>query len=135
MYFTGMISILAAFIILVLGTYWLLYPYKIIEVKKIPATVITKTVKVGDMLSYEVDYCKYKQIPAEVTIEWVDDIMWTEPSFITNNPSGCFQSHPNHKVPVLPAGAYHMHVIYKYQPNPIRTMYYEYDTESFQIIK
>lgn len=52
--------------ILCLTLFWLLYPYKTIEVEE-PMKILTPVIKAGDPIEYEVSYCKFKGRPGAIT--------------------------------------------------------------------
>ena len=134
-----------AFIVLVaialtLGVilFWLLYPYKVSEVKS-PAEVITKTLKPGEYLQY--------RFQAEVfnphDVDSVNRKLSNGSSYIMES------THPprpkagkvdvvvsSNKIPsnICP-GEYKMVFEAEHRVNPIRTVSVEWETEKFQIVR
>lgn len=98
--------------------YWSVYPYKPIVIS---ITAINTTVKAGDSLFYQADYCKYMQLPATVSRSFVDGIIFSTASIVADNPVGCRTSKMVIEVPKgLISGEYTLKIIYSYQVNPIR---------------
>jgi len=121
-----------AFGLMCLLGYWYLYPYKIITAKE-PLVIGTKQVKPGDELDITIDYCKYYDLPADVTVHYSDGVVYSRPTFTTRNQAGCHISKPEETVPKLPNSNYTVTMIYRYHPNPIRTIIYSFESEPFTI--
>jgi len=115
--------------------YWVLWPYNIITVKS-PIHVISKTVKPGGLLVYEVEYCKYMSLPAIVTMQLIDMEIHFFPAITVNLPKGCTKSIRRQELPMrLAPDFYHLHISSTYQPNPLRSITYDWDTELFQVMQ
>ena len=116
--------------------FWMLYPYRIIEFKNEPFPIEAKTVEQGGLLNYTVSYCKFEAIGATVTKIFTDGILYTMPAIETNRPVGCDSNLVYVKVPPeLPKGKYTLTSIYRFKPNPVRTVDYVVHTEDFYIIE
>lgn len=117
------------------AAYWLYYPYQVL-VLKTPIHVVTKTLKPGGLLIYEVEYCKYMNLPAQVTRQLIDTEVHFFPPVTSNLPVGCSKSRRTQELPTLLASDYyHLHITNTYQVNPLRTMTYSWDTEVFEVTK
>jgi len=128
------LTLILAFGLILLIGYWLIYPYKPIQFNKLE--LITPVVKQGGILKYEVDYCKYMNISAEVTRTYNNGIIYTTPTTTSNNPTGChditiFVIIP----PELPSAYYTITMRYKYQVNPIRIVEYTVNSDKFEVIE
>ena len=130
------LSLLFALAFGIIIFYWVVYPYKPMVFKAKVFPISNKIVKIGMTLSYVSDYCKNIDLPAMVTREFRNELIFVTPSTITNRPTGC------HKIligvlipPELPAGKYIMAQTYTYQVNPIRTITVRENTEEFEVIK
>lgn len=132
MYYVGILTILSSFAIIGVIVYWLTWPYEVIKLRSI-AKPDKITYTKNDTIYYQVDYCKTMSIPATVTIQFLDGVLYTMPSFQTNNPAGCQDSKGTIPVPNIPSGEYRLKVTYVYEVNPIRTWTYTYETTPFQI--
>ena len=134
MYILGIISLILSSFILLLMFFWTLYPYKPIVINKEPIKVITKEVKKGDILIYELDYCKNDVNDVSISRSFVDGIIFTTPSITVKNPIGCKVSNVSIQVPeTLPEGEYYLKVSYSYQVNPIRKVSVDSTTETFTV--
>lgn len=121
---------------------WSIYPYRILEFNKdgqtgrIESFVQNKIVKGGEHLSIKVDYCKYVDMGAEVTISFVDGFIYNTPPVAMNMPVGCHLVTMQIYVPkAIPAGEYKVSTLFRYHPNPIRTIDVTQKTEKFTVIK
>lgn len=134
MYILGIISLILSSFILLLMFFWSIYPYKPIVINKEPIKVITKEVKKGDILIYELDYCKNNKNKVEISRSFVDGIVFATPTVTTENPLGCTVSNISIQVPeTLPNGEYYLKVSYSYQVNPIRKVSVDSTTETFTV--
>ena len=125
---------LALGILLVIG-YWSFYPYKPLTINTPEASVENKKLKVGEFLHYKIDYCKNYDISARLDRAFIDGVIYSMPSTNANNPIGCAINNIYMEVPNLPTGTYKLKIEYRYEVNPIRTVYYQVYTEDFQIVK
>jgi hypothetical protein len=117
--------------------YWYLYPYKPITFNKTPFPVETKIVKVGGILTYDIDYCKYNTIVPTTTKTFVDQIIYDIPDTTAiAKKVGCSTIFVDIQVPSnLPAGQYHLGITYHYQVNPVRKIDISVETEMFQVVQ
>jgi len=121
----------AGFICLIF--YWLLYPYNPIEFKEIS---LGKTeYKAGDNLDIYIDYCKYTNLPAETTVQYIDGIIFTQPPFVSNTPKKCGKVVTADVVipTALVPGDYNFRQTMTYQVNPIRQVSVVFETPKFEI--
>lgn len=127
------ISLFFGYIAVGVIAFWLFWPYKVFELKS-PITVDKKNYNAGDTLTYTVDYCKYKSLPATLYRSYVDGVIYNIASIVANNPTGCHVTHPTTLVPNLPSGVYFIRLVFVYQVNPLRTITKTIETEPFNII-
>jgi hypothetical protein len=122
-----------AFVLLVL--FWLLYPYKTLEVNNSPYPV-TQEVRKGSSVMFEMDYCKYTNKPVTIARRYVDGIIYVVPNLVSAyNEKGCRVSLITEDVPEnLPEGEYTMVFFYTYQVNPIREITVSASTQTFKIV-
>lgn len=134
-YYIAMGTIFFGIITILFVTFLLVYPYKVIEFQKVDITK-QKTVKSGGYLQVTQNYCKYMNLPAEVSRSFVDNVIYQVPVFTTNRKIGCNSSIEYIYVPkALPAGKYYIETIYRYQVNPLRKIEIKAKTSTFEIIK
>lgn len=117
-----------------LMTFWLVYPYKTLEIKR--AEVITPIVAQNDHVHYKLDYCKYNSKPATVHKSFVDGIVYRLPAKVSNVPEGCREGATVAvEIPhSLPPGQYKIQSITTYQVNPIRRIDVFYETDTFHVV-
>jgi hypothetical protein len=134
-YFNYFVLVLAFSSILVVS-FWLLYPYKTSTPNVQPYKIVTQEVKVGDTLLYQSDWCRFTDVPAEVDRMFVDSLVFSMPTVISQYKIGCYNMNIAVVVPsTLPEGKYKLKMIYRYKVNPIRTIIKIAETETFNIIK
>lgn len=97
--------------------------------------VVTKTVKAGSYLKYQLNYCKYTQDISTVYQTLAGHNIYTLAQIQRNIPVGC-----QHLVitdvyipPTVPPGTYTLYITVEYHPNPIRTVQYFVHTVPFQV--
>ena len=130
------IILFTAFILVCLVFYWLVYPYKVIEIKDPIFPVMNKVVKQGTILIFTSNNCKYMNIIAKTSRIFVDDLMHYVPQTTSNVRKGCGKINISVIVPeTLPSGKYHLQNIYEYKVNPIRTITIIKDTEEFLVVE
>jgi hypothetical protein len=82
-----------------------------------------------------VSWCKYVDVPSEVTVSFVDTLTYTLPTTIRNSGIGC----RTENIPVLIpqhiiAGKYHLNVVTRYDINHFRTARFSFVSTDFNII-
>lgn len=135
MYILSLTVIAMGIFMVILFGFWNLYPYEKVYNVKEPFRVLTPKVKVGDELQVEVSYCKKDDTPVTITEKFVDGVVYNRESFVAKNPEGCRTIVVSSPIPNLPAGTYYRKSIWEYEVNPIRKIYYEFDSETFEIIE
>jgi len=135
-YYMSVLTLIMGFLMIGLVAYWMLYPYKPVVFNDPEFPIINNIVKQGQMLIYTSNYCKYMNIPAQVTRTFANEILYVTPSTITNRPMGCNIIHISVLVPQeLPIGTYQLQQTYVFQVNPIRQITITEKTEEFQVIQ
>jgi len=116
--------------------WWLVYPYKPLEVLEAPK-VKQKQVKAGEVLEYNIKFKKNTDIPATITRTLVDGVLYTLPSLSPINKKGTqTQNISSLEIPhSMPAGNYYFISNSCYQMNPFRTVCVEYKSDQFEVIK
>lgn len=101
-----------------------------------PIPVITKTIYPGQPLQYELDYCKYTDLPATVHRTFIDGQIITLTDTIGQLPTGCHKTLV--KTAVVPEtinpGRYYLDVKVEYKVNPLRNVFTHYRTEYFVVL-
>jgi hypothetical protein len=130
----GALGIIAAAVALVL--YWNLVPLDVIEVRNQPIPVRPPVNSVGNAEILTHNFCKLTNDKGTVRISFVGDTREVFlPVATENSPKRC-----NEKVdlPViipqdLTPGKYHVHFRATYNPNPLRTVVEEWDSQEFNV--
>jgi hypothetical protein len=131
-------SIFVAILFIIIIFYWLLYPYRVIEFEQVPYPIVNenKTVRQGELLIYEVEYCKFMNIGATTTKSFNNGIIYSLPPMQSNRETGCHDNKIFLEVPkTLPPAEYSLEVLYRFQVNPIRVIEYKQSTEPFTVIR
>ena len=102
-------------------SYWLLYPYNVIDVDYIKIMNPNKTVKQGGTLIYEISYTKYLDINGVVSRRLVNTYTISYSDMAGISPPGSRITHPHLPIPVYASpGKYRLLWTAKYQVNPMR---------------
>lgn len=115
--------------------FWAFFPYKT-SIQKQPYEVSPKVVVQGELLTYEMDYCKYTDVIPTVERQFIDGIIYALPPGNAQLKSGCNTVMNTIQIPnALPPGHYYLQAIVSFKVNPIRTISNTYITEKFEVIK
>jgi hypothetical protein len=135
-YVISWVTIVLALFLLVVASYWTLFPKTPIEFEPVHK-VITKTVESGDYLAYQVKYCKYLDISPLVSKAFVDGIVYEIPQAVYEAyKPGCGVAEVRLYVPRnLPPGQYYIQTTHRYQVNPIQKVDIVTTTEKFEVVK
>lgn len=129
---------LTAFLITFLtASFWLLYPYETIVVKK-PIKILNynKTVKAGDDLLYEIEYEKFIDVPCVISRKLANTFLIPYADTIGTAPVGKGIARV-----VLPTpenaneGIYHLRWSVTYPANPLRDITLTVKSEEFRMVK
>lgn len=132
----GWMAIIMGIGLILLFLYWFSYPFVPVIFKDPKFPIINKTIKQGGLLRFTSNYCKYMDIPAVLSREFVNDLIFITPETTTNRAVGCHSISISIVIPKeLPVGIYHLHNIYKFEVNPIRTIVLMHDSENFTVIE
>ena len=114
----------------------LIYPYRTVEFNKLPIGVTNKTVKVGGVLSINVDSCRYTSVPTETSRRIVDGIVYVLPNAIINNNLGCKKTTALINIPEgVEPGKYHLVSDLSWKVNPIRVITKTVESEEFTVVE
>ena len=130
------VSLGVSFIFVLLVLFWLIFPYEPLSINNHPYPVLNKEVKKGDVLLFEVDYCKLTDKKATITRRFIDSLLYVMPDITAVNEMGCRRQLVSEEIPQnLPAGEYVMDFYYTYKVNPIREVTVHARTQKFQVIE
>lgn len=132
-------SVIIVVVTIFILTYWLLYPYKILTFNEGNGTIANenKQVKSGEYLESVQKACKHIKLPATITRQLIDDIVYTLPPATINRPLGCSDNIEYIYISKgIPPGKFkHMITTITYYPNPFRTITYTITTEGFEVVE
>lgn len=137
LYAASIIVIISALAVLLLLGYWLFFPQNIVAYPRgMTFPMVTKEAKLGSYVTYKIYYCKYKQDVSTVYITLVGSAIYTLPPVNRTIPIGCgYRTVSDTYIPVtVPPGKYHLEILVRYHPNPVRTVDYYVKTTDFTVI-
>jgi hypothetical protein len=134
----AIMTLLSAGALLLLIAYWTLQPFGK-EAVEFPQGLTTTQlqVKAGDAITLEAPYCKNIETQSTMITRWFqDDLTYYLPSQNSNVPTGC---NYNYKAVVdipknLPADDYTYNISFTYKINPIKSVYYTFQSNRFTVI-
>lgn len=130
-----LIALFFSSIIFLIFMFWWVAPYKTLEVTQPYKIVNGKELKRGDILIYEIEYCKYTNAQSTVRRQFVDGIIYATPEITANLKKGCGITANSITIPSnLPPGVYYLTIEVYYKVNPIRIITHELKTETFEVI-
>ena len=104
-------------------SYWLLYPYNVIDVDYIKIMNPDKTVKQGGTLIYEISYTKYMDINGVVSRRLINTYTISYSDMAGISPPGSRITHTHLPIPVYASpGKYHLLWAVKHSVNPMRSI-------------
>lgn len=132
-YIYGILSL--STIALVVMVYWSFWPYKTIVQSPKPFNLVGNDyADQGGTISYEYDYCKFTDVKATVSKQFVDGLIFQSEDVSTVLEEGCGHVHREIKIPkTLPAGKYKLKITATYKVNPIRSIIIDNETEWFYV--
>lgn len=128
-------------IILGVINFWLFWPYQTLQIigysDETPIAVSNPVLHPGDAIKYELNYCKYTDIPSTVRRTMIDGQVITLVATQGRLPSGCHKTEVSTGIvpDTINPGHYYLDVLIDYQVNPIRTETIHYRTQYFQVIR
>lgn len=135
-YCVSIFTLILAFISVITGFYWYLYPYNPLVIEQ-PLQILNehKQVQAGDNLVYRTTFTKNTDVLPLVHRELVDGVVHTLASITPVNEAGDHDHVvTNLVIPNLPTGEYYLRTSACYEMNPIRTVCVNYNSELFTIM-
>jgi len=124
-------TIILAMLLLLLGIFWIVYPYQTMEVEDF---VTTKAeYKSGDEVVYNFEYSKFIHEPCLVYRQLINGVTYPIDSFGSNLPKAQFKlSSDTIQLPMLlKPDTYILRLVYVHQVNPLRTISKEFNSKPF----
>lgn len=135
-YLSGLILLLA-FLTIGLISYWLVFPYDVLDVKKLPVPVTRTPTSADGIIVLKFNYCKNMEIEGNLEISMIStSTAILLPPAEERTHAGCRK---DFNAPVIiPSqasnGTYFFHYKVTYKVNPLKTIVEEFDTEKFEVI-
>ena len=129
-------SIITAFGLLVLFSYWLFWPYKPIVIQE-PIKIMNpgKIVYAGKPLIYEMDMDKRMAAPCTITKQLINGVIITSSPIIGNMPVGKTKKNYSWRIPeYAETDQFIMKWTATYSVNPIRNITVVAETEPFNVV-
>ena len=102
---------------------------------RIPPLVTTLHVHSGDLLQYDLDYCKHTDVDAEVHYSWSDGVSYPMPGMTMRGLQlGCHIAREAIEVPNIPSGVYKLEIVRVYNPTPLRRVEVKSVSNQFEVI-
>jgi hypothetical protein len=123
----------ACAVVIVVVTYWLCWPYKIMDIREVK--VMNSGVMAGENVEIYLDAMKYRPYPATILRMLINDHAFTYPTQYSDSPVGNTQWILRIKIPEnTPSGTdYRIRTVYLYQVNPLRTIRVEWESPEFEV--
>lgn len=127
-------TLILAFGFLGVIIYWLVYPYKTVDIFEYH--LLQKSVIENDRLNYSFKYCVYTDKSAEVYRNLVDGVTVQLDFTSVQFPQTCGEGQNSVRIPDgTEPGIYHLRVVSIIQVNPIRKVTKEYISDNFKVIE
>jgi hypothetical protein len=130
------ITIAVAWLIMIAIGYMALYPFNPITFNDTEFPVITKEVKNGDNLLFEVDSCKHMAIQGEVQVSYVNGLVFDTPTVLGGKMIGCENITVSRVIPEqLPPGDYQLRVVFRYKVSHLQERSITKFSERFTVLE
>lgn len=136
LYQLAMVTLSIGFLSIGLVTYWLIAPYDVLELKKGNGELTYTEVKSGSYLEMRQVYCKKTNLVSTVDRKFIDGILYQAPQIKASRKVGCYDTIEYVYIPkALPTGTMKLQDTISFKVNPLRTVTYTVETDSFTIYK
>jgi hypothetical protein len=126
---------LATLILIYIG-YLLLSPQKVLEVKTQPLPVSPATVRPGEAVNMEIDYCKFQDLDSRIQIDFVGEYVLNTQQTTRDFPTGCHKQRLNVIIPPqAKAGTYNLLFTVRYRVNSLHGEEYVFESQKFNIVQ
>lgn len=118
--------------------YLALWPFPVINYTHVPMHVLTHTLRPGDMLSYELSYCKPEGVgPISISRQLVNDVVIELPEITDSMEDGCHtMTITRDQIPEFaPPGQYRLRQVVSFHVSPLQHRIVVIDTESFTVVQ
>ena len=113
--------IIVAGLLIIVCTYWMVYPYKVMTINE--ARAVNCPVKPGEELEIKINAVKHMPLPAKVLGAIENDHAYPMAELHSNTPVGMSDWTLRIKMPeTIPEGEYSFHRTYVYKVNPLRSV-------------
>lgn len=130
----GMLTIFFAFIVSIIYFVIFFYPFKPLEVST-PMRVHQKVVNSGDLLFYDISFCKNTEKESTIVRYLKDGYDTYLDTTIGSRQKGCQDVTVSVLIPLeTPSGIYSIQTITSYKYTEFRTITVTFETEKFQVI-
>jgi hypothetical protein len=114
---------------------WWGWPVNVLTITK-ETQVIGGPYRVGDQLLYTFDYCKYRDLSAEVHYYWMDTVVYSQPTVTLHRlHPGCHTLTEGIEVPRIPPGKYRLNTVRVYEVSPLRNVEVQDTSNEFEIVE
>lgn len=136
LYFFSWLTISLSILAIITISIWLVYPYNVLEFNNAPIQVKEKTVKAGEHISAEVQFCKNTDKNSLLTISFIDGFIYNTQPVVSSFEKGCHNIIYFLYVPkAIPEGKYNIKATFRYRVNPVRDVDVVLITEPFEVVK
>ena len=126
-------TVIAVSALLLIVSFWLLWPYKTMDVAGVK--IVDTTVKQGGVLSFYVTYTRYTDVDTTVYRDFVDGLVFTTLPEGRKSEAGTFTRLVEVEIPsTLPPGRYSLKTNVTFHVNPIRAIPMSFSTGMFTVL-
>ena len=114
---------------------WWAWPAKVLTITK-ATQVIGGPYRAGDQMLYTFDYCKHRDLSAEVHYYWQDTVVYSQPTVTLHRlHPGCHTLTEGIEVPRIPPGKYRLNTVRVYEVSPLRHVEVHDTSNEFEIVE
>ncbi len=131
-----LILVIGIFLNFIYIGYLAFHSFKTVEFKNEPFPVLNQQpVKPGELLDYQVDYCRYTKTPSQLTRTLVGPTIITIVQDTATSDVGCRKVNVTNTVipSYTPSGKYYLKINICFQVNPLRNICQQVRTQSFKV--
>lgn len=116
---------------------WLIiWPIEAMHVNVQPSIILTPEVRAGETVSFELDYCRFTNVPSTLSRSIRGDNVYHLEPFTTVGKKGCREMVVSVVLPEdITVGTYYILTVNETQVNPLHRIVTPFETQPFTVIK
>lgn len=130
------LTLVTGMLVMLYVIYLIVWPIEAIHVNVEPARILTPIVKAGDTVTFELDYCRYTDVPSTLSRSIRGKSVYHYEPFTTVGKPGCRILDISVVLPEdIKPGSYYILTINETQVNQLHKITTPFETEPFTVVE